>query len=152
MALHPIKWIFLKTKKPITCFELGTIAMFIVSEAGFPQYDPDSLFNINDFDAGPFDALQNQVEANPRPFYYRFNQPGVFSFKLVNSDEAELDRDLYVQVGVKQIGGLLTNKKLSAKPWIRLLKLRAPALILVHSSHHLRPHLLKSVLPCHGRF
>lgn len=77
--------------------------MFIVSEAGFPQYDPDSLFNINDFDAGPFDALRNQVEANPRPFYYRFNQPGVFSFKLVNIDEAELDRDLYVQVGVKRI-------------------------------------------------
>ena len=126
--------------------------MFIVSEAGFPQYDPDSLFNINDFDAGPFDALSDQVEANPRPFYYRFNQPGVFSFKLVNSDGAELDRDLYVQVGVKRIDGLLTNKKQSAKPWIRLLKLRAPALIRVHSSHHLRPRLLKSVLPCHGRF
>ena len=125
--------------------------MFIVSEAGFPQYDPDSLFNINDFDAGPFDALSDQVGANPRPFYYRFNQPGVFSFKLVNSDGAELDRDLYVQVGVKRIDCLLTKKQ-SAKPWIRLLKLRAPALIRVHSSHHLRPRLLKSVLPCHGRF
>lgn len=76
--------------------------MFIVSESGYPQYDPDSLFNINDFDAGPFDSLTDQVETSPRPFYYRFNQPGVFSFKLVNSDGNELDRDLYVQVGVQR--------------------------------------------------
>ena len=76
--------------------------MFIVSESGYPQYDPDSLFNINDFDAGPFDSLTDQVETSPRPFYYRFNQPGVFSFKLVNSDGNELDRNLYVQVGVQR--------------------------------------------------
>ena len=41
--------------------------------------------------------MLNLISPDDQPFFYQFNQPGVFAFKLSNINGDQLDRDLYIQ-------------------------------------------------------
>ena len=66
--------------------------MFMVSEQGFPQYDPDSLFNVGEFDGAPFDALPANVRIN---FIIVKQKYG--NYEYTNNVIIQIFNDLHVQ-------------------------------------------------------